>query len=78
MINGERARELVGLESSNDPNQHVVKINGRAVHALNPGFGVRVEAENRMRTIEVCLEGTTGRRDGGVVEERREERTVLR
>jgi hypothetical protein len=36
------------------------------------GFGVRVEAENRMRTVEVCREGTTGRRDGGVVEERRE------
>ena len=36
------------------------------------GFGVRVEAENRMRTIEVCREGTTGRRDGGVIEERRE------
>jgi hypothetical protein len=23
-------------------------------------FGVRVEAENRMRTVEVCREGTTG------------------
>jgi hypothetical protein len=35
------------------------------------GFGVRVEAENRMKTIEVCRETTTG---GTVIEERREER----
>jgi len=40
------------------------------------GFGVRVEAENRMRTIEVCREGTTGRRDRDVIEERREERII--
>jgi len=37
------------------------------------GFPVRVEAENRMRTIEVCREGTTGRRDpDDVIIERRE------
>jgi hypothetical protein len=35
-------------------------------------FGVRVEAENRMRTIEVCREGTTG--GPGVVIERERER----
>src|SRR5258705_8245268 len=36
------------------------------------GFGLRVDAENRMRTVEVCHEGTTGgpaireeRRGGG-------------
>ena len=34
------------------------------------GFPVRVEAENRMRTIEVCKE-TTGR-GPAVIEERRE------
>jgi len=33
------------------------------------GFGVRVEAENRMRTIEVCKE-TTGRGGPAVIEER--------
>ena len=32
-------------------------------------FGARVEAENRMRTVEVCREGTSGR---GVIEEPRE------
>jgi hypothetical protein len=26
-------------------------------------FGIRVEAENRMRTVEMCREGTVGRRD---------------
>lgn len=26
------------------------------------GFGVRIEAESHMRTVEVCREGTTGRR----------------
>jgi len=35
------------------------------------GFGVRVEAENRMRTIEVCKE-TTGSGGPAVIEERRE------
>jgi hypothetical protein len=30
-------------------------------------FGVRVEAENRLRTVEVCKESTTG---GPVIEER--------
>jgi hypothetical protein len=34
------------------------------------GFGVRLEAENRMRTIEVCRE-TTGRGGPEVIEERR-------
>jgi hypothetical protein len=34
------------------------------------GFGVRVEAENRMRTVEVCKE-TTGRGGPAVIEERR-------
>jgi hypothetical protein len=34
----------------------------------NP-FGVRVEAENHMRTVEICREGTTGR-GGAVIEER--------
>ena len=33
-------------------------------------FGVRVEAENRMRTVEVCREGTTGSRPPAVIEER--------
>ena len=36
------------------------------------GFGVRAEAENRMKTVEVCREGTTGageRSDRSVVEE---------
>jgi hypothetical protein len=34
-------------------------------------FGARVEAENRMRTVEVCREGTTG---GPVIREERRER----
>jgi len=34
-------------------------------------FGVRVEAENRMRTVEVCREGTTGRGDVIIEENRR-------
>ena len=33
-------------------------------------FGVRVEAENRMKTVEVCKEGTTGRGEKGVVIEK--------
>jgi len=33
-------------------------------------FGVLVEAESRMRTVEVCREGTTG--GPAVIEERRE------
>jgi hypothetical protein len=40
------------------------------------GFGVRVEAENRMRTIEVCKE-TTGRRDRDEVIEERRERVII-
>jgi hypothetical protein len=35
------------------------------------GFGVRLEAENRMRTVEVCRETTTGG-PPAVIEERRE------
>src|SRR5215208_1731281 len=37
-----------------------------------PGIGVRTEAENRMKTVEVCREGTTGageRSDSSVIEE---------
>jgi hypothetical protein len=36
------------------------------------GFGVRLEAENRMKTIEVC-QGTVGERERGgvIIEERR-------
>jgi len=34
-------------------------------------FGVRVEAENRMKTVEVCREGTTGRGDVIIEENRR-------
>ncbi len=41
------------------------------------GFGVRVEAENRMRTVEVCREGTTGRRDRDDVIEERRERVII-
>ena len=33
------------------------------------GFGIRLEAENHMRTVEVCKEATTG---GGVTIEQRE------
>jgi hypothetical protein len=36
------------------------------------GFGVRVEAESHMRTVEVCREGTTGRGPSGVIIEERE------
>jgi hypothetical protein len=35
-------------------------------------FGVRVEAENRMRTVEVCREGTSGRGGDVIIEERRD------
>jgi hypothetical protein len=36
------------------------------------GFGVRVEAERHMQTVEVCRSGTTGRAPGGgvIIEER--------
>jgi len=36
-------------------------------------FGIRVDAENRMRTVEVCREGTTGRgeKDDTVIIDRR-------
>jgi hypothetical protein len=36
---------------------------------IGNGFGVRVEAENHLRTVEVCREGTSGR-GGAVIEER--------
>jgi len=38
------------------------------------GFGVRAEAENRMKTVEVCRESTTGSGGSGdtVIQERRE------
>ena len=40
---------------------------------IGDGFPVRVEAENRLRTVEVCREGTTGRApEGGVIIEKRE------
>ena len=39
------------------------------------GFGVRLEAETHLRTVEVCREGTSGER-GGVRIEKREERRV--
>jgi hypothetical protein len=35
-------------------------------------FGVRIEAENRMKTVKECTESTSGQ--GPVIEERREER----
>ena len=35
------------------------------------GFGVRVDAETHMRTVEVCREGTVGERGGVRIEERR-------
>jgi hypothetical protein len=35
-------------------------------------FGVRIEAENRMKTVKECTETTSG--SGPVIEERREER----
>ena len=36
------------------------------------GFGVRLEAENHMKTVEVCRDATTGERGGVRIEERRE------
>jgi hypothetical protein len=38
---------------------------------IGDAFGVRVEAESRMRTVEVCREGTTGRGPSGVIIEER-------
>jgi hypothetical protein len=35
-------------------------------------FGVRVEAENRMKTVKECTESTTT--GGAIIQERREER----
>jgi vancomycin permeability regulator SanA len=39
------------VEQRPEPNVGVV---------IGAPFGARVEAENRMRTVEVCREGTTG------------------
>jgi hypothetical protein len=36
------------------------------------GFGVRAEAESRMKTVEVCRETTTGSGGDTVIQERRE------
>jgi hypothetical protein len=36
------------------------------------GFGVRLEAERHMTTVEVCRDTTTGERGGVRIEERRE------
>lgn len=36
------------------------------------GFGVRLDAETHMRTVEVCRDVTTGERGGVRIEERRE------
>jgi vancomycin permeability regulator SanA len=53
------------VEQRPEPNVGVV---------IGAPFGARVEAENRMRSVEVCREGTTG---GPVIrEERREERVL--
>jgi hypothetical protein len=35
------------------------------------GFGVRTEAESRMKSVEVCHESTTGSGDAVIREERR-------
>jgi hypothetical protein len=35
-------------------------------------FGLRVEAESHMKTVEVCHDATVGRSPGGVVIEERE------
>jgi hypothetical protein len=38
------------------------------------GFGVRVEAESHLRTVEICRETTSGQRapaEGVIIEERR-------
>jgi hypothetical protein len=35
------------------------------------GFGVRVEAERQMQTVEICREGTTGSGRDVIIEERR-------
>jgi hypothetical protein len=38
------------------------------------GFGVRLEAESHLKTVEVCRDATTGERGGVRIEERREQR----
>jgi hypothetical protein len=37
---------------------------------IGDGFGVRIEAENRMKTTKVCEEGTVGGPGGVRIEER--------
>ena len=37
-------------------------------------FGARIEAESRLRTVEVCREATTG---GPVIREERRERVIV-
>ena len=37
-------------------------------------FGVRVEAENRMKTVKECTESSTTGAGGATIQERREER----
>lgn len=34
------------------------------------GFGVRLDAETHLRTVEVCRDVTTGERGGVIIEER--------
>ena len=45
---------------------------GASVIVGDRGFGVRLEAENHMKTVEVCRDATTGERGGVRIEERRE------
>jgi hypothetical protein len=45
---------------------------GARVVVGDRGFGVRLEAENHMKTVEVCRDATTGERDGVRIEERRD------
>ena len=54
------------VETRPEPNVGVV---------IGTPFGLRVEAENRMRTVEVCRDGTTGR--GTVIEEPRDRDVII-
>jgi hypothetical protein len=45
---------------------------GLGVIVGDRGFGVRLDAENHMKTVEVCRDVTTGERGGVRIEERRE------
>ena len=54
------------VETRPDPNVGVV---------IGTPFDLRVEAENRMRTVEVCREGTTGR--GTIVAPPREREVII-